>query len=447
MIGFRDPHALAGLDGKEPILLALSGGADSAALLTMLADHCKKNGAPLYAAHVDHMIREDEHGRDRDFCRRLCEGYGVRLFVLEADVPAIAAESGESTELAARRVRYEYFAKIMAENSIPLLCTAHNADDNLETLIFNLTRGTGLRGMCGIPRVRKVDGGLLVRPILDMTKDEILDFCRERGLEYVTDSTNADDAYSRNRIRLHVIPELRRLNPDVAHTASRFSESLSLDYRFIAARAEELITEKGLSVDMLAKADPAVARHALALAFERVCGGHLEAVHVEALAELCENRRGFSSVSLPCAMRGRIENGYLRFSREERDPQTHKNYEITLKTGKNILSEHIILYVSGKNETNVYKFATRATIASDKIVGDLYVRNRRAGDKILMRGMHRDLRKLMNEKKIDPELRDSWPVICDGEGILYVPGVGLRDGVGRSLGSEYIEISADIQNS
>jgi tRNA(Ile)-lysidine synthetase-like protein len=255
----------------------------------MLVDHCKKNGAPLYAAHVDHLIREDEHGRDRDFCRRLCESYGVRLFVLEADVPTIAAESGESTELAARRVRYEYFAKIMAENSIPLLCTAHNADDNLETLIFNLTRGTGLRGMCGIPRVRKVEGGLLVRPILDMSKDEILDFCRERGLEYVTDSTNADDAYSRNRIRLHVIPELRRLNPDVAHTASRFSESLSLDYRFIAARAEELITQKGISVDMLAKADPAVARHALSLAFERVCGGHLEAVHVEALAELCEN--------------------------------------------------------------------------------------------------------------------------------------------------------------
>ncbi|MBQ8388337.1 MAG: tRNA lysidine(34) synthetase TilS [Clostridia bacterium] len=447
MINFRDPHALAGLDGREPVLLALSGGADSSALLSMLVDHCKKSGAPLYAAHVDHLIREDEHGRDRDFCRRLCESCGVPIFVLEADIPAIAAESGESTELAARRVRYEYFASLMREHSIPLLCTAHNADDNIETLIFNLTRGTGLRGLCGIPRVRRVEEGMIVRPILDMTKDEILDYCRERGLEYVTDSTNGDDSYSRNRIRLHVIPELRRLNPDVAHTVSRFSEAVSLDYRFISSCAEELISERGISVSELRSTDPAVARCAIALAFEQACGSHLEAVHVEALAELCENGRGFSSVSLPCSMRGRIEGDYLRFSKDEREPQTCENYEITLKTGKNILGEHIILYVSEKNEKNIYNFATRATIASDKIVGDLYARNRRAGDKILMRGMHRELRKLMNEKKIDPELRDSWPVICDGEGILYVPRIGLRDGAVGSPSSEYIEISADIQNS
>ena len=445
MIGFRDPHALAGLSGSESVLLALSGGADSSALLHALATHCKKNGATLYAAHVDHMIREDEHLRDAEFCRALGEKYGIHVFMLEADVPAISAESGESEELTARRVRYGFFAKIMQENNIPLLCTAHNADDNLETLIFNLTRGTGLRGMCGIPEVRPVEGGTLVRPILGVTKDEILAYCAENGLEYVTDRTNLDDAYSRNRIRLHVLPELRRLNPDAARAASRFSASVTEDYRFIRSRALMLVGDDGaVNLRELESADPAVARHAIALGFERSASLQLEAVHVDALLELCRMARSFSSLSLPGGMRGRIEGAYLRFSADVRDKKTDGDFEIPLKTGKNMLCEHIILYLSPKNEKNIYKCATQETIAFDKINGGLYARNRRPQDKIFLRGMHRDLRKLMSEKRIPPELRGKLPVICDGSGILYVPFIGLRDGAACGKDSDYVQISADI---
>ena len=142
---FVPPHEMLSLPKETPVLLAFSGGADSASLLDMLSVSCKECGAPLYAAHLDHMIRKDEHERDRLFCQKAAENYGIRLFTECADIPAIAKENGQSEELAAREVRYSFFLKIMREYSIPILVTAHNADDNLETLIFNPTRGGGAR--------------------------------------------------------------------------------------------------------------------------------------------------------------------------------------------------------------------------------------------------------------------------------------------------------------
>ncbi len=434
MIIFKDPHKLAGLDSKEPILLALSGGADSSALLDLLAEHCKKNGSALYAAHVDHMIREDEHERDRRFCEALAKKYGIEIFTLEADLPRIAAESGESLELAARGVRYAFFSEIMRKNNIKILATAHNADDNLETVIFNLARGTGIRGACGIPPVRSFDGGLIVRPILEAEKSDILAYCDRRGLEYVTDRTNADDSYSRNRIRLNVIPELRKINRSAAECATRFSRSLSLDCDFIEKSAEALIESDGsIKISALLSSHLSPARCAVALAYEKVCQSSLETVHIDAVIELCKNGKGFSSISLPSNMRARIENGVLRFIPDQKERRANEFYEINLQTGKNILDRHILLYVDRQNDKNIYKSATQITIASDKIIGSLYARTRKPGDRIFQNGMHKELRKLMNEKKIPPELRDSLPVICDGEGILWVPYVGARDGVCKNL--------------
>ena len=199
-----------------------------------------------------------------------------------------------------------------------------------------------------------------------------------------------------------------------------------------------------MSLASLISADPAVARHAIALGFERAASLQLEAVHVDALLELCTRARSFSSLSLPGGMRGRIEGAYLRFSADVRDKKVGGDFEIPLETGKNMLSEHIILYLSPKNEKNVYKCATQETIAFDKIIGGLHARNRRPQDKILLRGMHRDLRKLMSEKRIPPDLRGKLPVICDGAGILYVPFIGVRDGAACGKGSDYVQISTDI---
>ena len=446
MIKFRSPHELSGLGASEPILLALSGGADSSALLELLAAYCRECGAMLYAAHVDHKIRPGEHERDRRFCEALAKKYGVKLFTLEADLPKIAAESGESLETAARRVRYRFFAEIMAENGIKILATAHNADDNLETMIFNLARGAGLRGTCGIPPVRSFEGGFIVRPILEAEKAEILEFCRERALEFVTDSTNADDSYSRNRIRLRVISELRRINPAAARSATRFSASAALDLDFIEKSAAELVESDGsVKLSSLLSAHPALSRHALSIAFSRVSDASLEGVHIDALLELCNGGKGFSSISLPGNLCARIENRYLRFLPDKIEKNEVGFPEIKLSAGKNTLDRHILLYVECEKGKNIYKSATRMSIASAKIKGGLVARPRRAGDRILQNGMHKDLRKLMNEKKIPPELRSSLPVVLDDEGIIWVPYIGARDGLGRPNNeSSFVTLSFEV---
>ena len=143
---------------ERKILVAFSGGADSSLLLYALHDLCKENDFSLFAAHVNHGIRGDEAIRDRDFCVGVCKKMGIEIFVLDADVPSIARETGKSIESAARDVRYDFFADVMAKNDIDILATAHNADDNLETLIFRLARGTGLRGLCGIDYVTGIAG-------------------------------------------------------------------------------------------------------------------------------------------------------------------------------------------------------------------------------------------------------------------------------------------------
>ncbi len=445
MIKFTSPHALAGLPENEPILLALSGGADSAALLDLLARHASEHGCALYAAHVDHLIRADEHERDRRFCESLAARYGIGIFTKKADVPRLAAESGDSLETAARRVRYEFFAEIMKENGIKILATAHNADDNLETLIFNITRGTGLRGVCGIPPTRDFEGGIVVRPILGAKKAEIIAYCDKNGLAYVQDSTNSDVSYARNRIRLNVLPELRRINAGASEAAKSLTESLALDYDFISSEAKKLIAPDGsLPLDALRQAHPALCRHAVALAFAEAADTALEAVHIEAIEELCRKAKSFSRVSLPASMCARIENGALRFLPDDKSEKTTENYEISLRMGKNPITRHIILYVTEQNDKNIYKSATRIILNSDKIIGELVARPRRAGDKILMNGMHRDLRKLMNEKKLPPELRSALPVISDDEGVLFVPYIGARDGARGGQHNICIELTEEI---
>ena len=207
---FTAPHTLSGMPESTPILVAFSGGADSSALLLMLCEYSKQSGARIYAAHVNHQLRGDEADRDEAFCRQTAESLGIELFVCRRDVKKYADESGKSIETAARDVRYEFFDKLMREHSIPLLATAHNANDNLETMIFNMTRGCGLSGMCGIPETRPCAYGTVIRPILSMSKADIINYCRANSLDFVTDSSNLSDDYTRNKIR-HNIPQFIKI--------------------------------------------------------------------------------------------------------------------------------------------------------------------------------------------------------------------------------------------
>ena len=311
------PHELSRMAKHTPILLALSGGADSRALLHLLSLYCRESGAPLYAAHVDHMIRGDDAARDREFCQELCKSYGVECFVLQCDVPARARETGLGLEETARQVRYEFFESLMREKNIPILATAHNADDALETLIFNISRGCGLRGICSIPETRPFAEGILIRPLLRTSKADIVSFCEQNKLIFVTDGTNADDTYSRNYIRLHIIPELKQLNAGVLKNVARLYGAARQDLDYIESEVEKYFSREGENANSLASLrtlHPALLCRVLGELYSRASGGGK-------VAELVERGVGNSSVSLPCLIRAQIKNKRLIFV-----PDPRKNF-------------------------------------------------------------------------------------------------------------------------
>ncbi|MBE6590329.1 MAG: tRNA lysidine(34) synthetase TilS [Ruminococcaceae bacterium] len=428
------PHALCSLPTDAPVLLGFSGGADSTALLHVLLAMKETYGFPLYAAHLDHGIRGAEAARDRAFCESVAARLGIELFVGEADVPARALASGISLEEAARKERYAFFADVMKKKEIPILVTAHHADDNLETLCFRLARGTGVRGLGGIPACRPFENGFLVRPLLGVTRAELLDFCRENTIEYVTDSTNADVAYTRNRIRRDVLPVLEALYPGAAERASCLCEELHEDDAFLSSLSRELLGKctcaDALDLAKLREAPRPVRRRAITMWAEAQCGNLLH-VHTEALLRLCEEEHPHMEVALPGDLIGCCERGRLYVRKKELLP--HPSYRIPFAFGREAVpnTEFCVYAAQLEAKIKVHNLSTAPYIILtrefDIINKGAYWRERRAGDTILLRGMHRKLRKLQNEAKLPPRLRMRLPVLCDGEGVLWAPFVGARD--------------------
>ncbi len=443
---FTLPHILSGLSADAPILVGFSGGADSTALLNMLALYGELHGAPVYAAHVNHGIRGEEADRDEEFCRQTCAALGIELFVLRADVPAIAKERGDSIETAARQVRYDFFDSVMKDKGIPLLATAHNADDNLETMLFNLVRGSSLSGIKGIPETRSCRYGTVIRPILSMSKADILSFCEANSLSYVTDSTNTDTDYTRNKIRAEIIPLLCEINGGAVKNSARLAASLRADALCLDSMAnmfsEGLCENFSVEAEKLCGSPEAIANRALVSMYRELSGGEsLEFSHILALRQLAKKAVPHSAVTLPHGFEGVIENGRLVL-RKKTAPTATEPYRQELNEGKNVISQINceIVIVSSQNAKNIYKNSIPLSLASAKIVGGLYARPRAEGDKIFMGGMHKSVKKLMCDKKVPLELRGRIPVICDGEGIVAIPLVGIRDDCRPRAGSPSTEL-------
>ena len=220
------------------VIVGYSGGADSSCLLRFMAEWCRDNGVVLAAAHVNHMIRGKEADRDEIFCRETAEKLGVRIYVKRVNVPQEAKERGVGTEEAARDVRYDFFGelseKLTGKADGAIIATAHNSTDNLETVLMNLMRGAGLHGMTGISPVRD---GRIVRPLIEDSGESIRAWCRENGVEYVTDSTNEETDCTRNAIRHSVLPEIRKICSSPEEMATRMTSLLKTDDEYLTKTA------------------------------------------------------------------------------------------------------------------------------------------------------------------------------------------------------------------
>ena len=218
------------------VAAALSGGADSVSLLRALLMLREELGISVRACHLNHCLRGEESDQDERFCEELCGELSVPLDKARIDVSALKGKH-ESVEEAARRERYGFFREVLKNADISdkaaVIATAHTASDNAETVLFNLTRGTGAGGLCGIPPVRRSEGLSVIRPLIGCTRGDVEGFLNALGQGYVTDKSNLSVEYSRNRIRLNVVPELEKINPSLAETITRMTKNLRGDNEFL----------------------------------------------------------------------------------------------------------------------------------------------------------------------------------------------------------------------
>ena len=474
-VGYTDPDDMISLPENAPMLIGYSGGIDSSVLLFLAYHHQKQKSAPLYLCHLHHGIRGKEADRDAEFAEQVAEAYGIKAFIVRRDIPTIAKETGESIESAARRVRYEVFEALMREHHIPILLTAHNADDTLETMLFHLIRGSGLTGLSSIPPVRSVEkNGFLLRPLLNTPRSEIERFAAQYHVPYVEDSTNSDVVYTRNKLRREVIPKLREILPSAVSNAARSAALLREDRAYLDAAAERLCTSarigETLSLTPLQNIEDAMLSRVLLLYWkERIPDlDEYSEVHLRELIALVHSGREDEARSLRKST-ARIIKGRLLISNEKNAPSPPP-LDRTFFLGENRIEERelnislTLLHTNdrspssnsrtenGNRQRNIYNSATQIHLCFDTIshmgfsAPELSVRSRRPGDKILYRGMHRSLRTLCNEAKLSKKEREALLLFTLGEEILWIPGLALRDGITADQGTERV-LSIHVSSS
>ncbi len=386
----------------DTVICAVSGGADSVALLFAL--HLLKDNLSitLEAAHFNHGLRGAESDRDEAFVGSLCQRYDIPLHVQRGAV----MPGKKGLEAAARDARYAYFETLPGK-----IATAHTADDNAETVLMHMVRGTGLKGLGAIAPVR----GRYIRPMLLITRQQVLEFLEEYHLEHITDSSNASDAFLRNRLRHHVMPLLAVENPCLAESMSEMALRLRQDEQALCADLE--ITQT-LSVKAL-RDMPAARRSRLLMAFLERCGVREPTAEHICLAEsLVFSPKPSARASFP---------GGVVLSRAYDCLMPLTAVDALCETqvpcpGEVVLSQ-LGLRLRCERANSIVNTADTFTVAAQ---GKIYLRSRRAGDRLRLSGGTKTLKELFIDRKIPAHERLHIPVLADSQGVLGVWGIGVN---------------------
>lgn len=400
------------LEPGDQVIVALSGGADSVSLLLALYDLKHILDIDLSAIHVNHCLRGKESDSDEQFCTELCSRLNVPLIKKSFDVMDYARRNRLSTELAARNIRYEFFK----ENSNgKKIATAHTANDNAETVILNLTRGTGIKGISGIPPVRNN----IIRPLINTTRESIEQYLKSKNQDYVTDKTNLSDDYTRNRIRHNVIPVLKQINSSLFDTISSDSDNFRLDDSFIRFESE-----KAYSICHIKDNTMAGLQNYHKAIRHRCISSFLNDNNIEV------NHKRIEQIDAILTDKGKINlcNDIYIIS---------SGNELTISTIKSSTTEHVCCTLSESVCAFLDKKITvtctdhlpdgeNIVLDADKISGKLIARNRMPGDRIKLKGndFTSSVKKLFN-KNIPLSERDKLCFICDDDGPLYIEKTGI----------------------
>ena len=417
------------IPAESNVCCALSGGADSVALLLGILALRDELSIGVSAVHVNHHLRGEESNRDGQFCRELCRKLGIRLHVHHCDVMGYREENGGSIETAARTCRYEAFSMEKG-----FIATAHTASDNLETILQRLARGTGLHGLCGIP-VRR---SRFIRPILFASREEVEEFLREQGQDYVTDSSNESDDYTRNRIRHNIVPLLRELNPSVEKTAANMCRTLRRDDNHFEAEAEGYFCDhfrEPACLKKLSKIPEAVRVRCMARLLD------LHGISYD--ARMLEDMERLVKTGGRCHLAGEYDcldsRDELVLTYKEADMQNVSR--MLIQTGEQSIYQGFGVQcriINEKNEINaciVDRNFTNCLLDYDKIKGCITLRGRIPGDKIHLAG--RDFTASI-KKRIQEDIplhrRKTLHFLEDEEGTVYAEGIGIADRVKPEYG-------------
>lgn len=425
----------------DRVLVAVSGGADSCALLLALLELRGEFGlSSVRACHFNHGLRGDASDRDEEAVRALCARKGVPLYTGQGHMASLQKPAGESVESWARKLRYAFFERTAEPGE--LIALAHNRNDSVETVLFHLARGTGLRGLCGIPARR----GRYVRPLIEATRAQIEAYCAQQGIEYCVDETNEDVRYARNRIRKNILPQLAMINAGAVNNIARMCAQARELEQFCARETERLLQEaslqNGWSVETLASADPVIVRFSLKKILESAILSVDEELICRAQAVLAgEYRRTELTAGLFFSRCGGVVTiqRTMPFAAQEaqNSPCPVSRGRNQLTSGESFEAEWSHFEPAG--EKNLQKGLNNSADC-DKIIGKLVFRTRLAGDSYrpVGRGVTKTLKKLFNEAKVPCEERARIPVVCDQAGIVWVKGFGVCDRV--AVGQKTSEI-------
>ncbi len=424
------------------ILCAVSGGVDSICLLHLLWTLAPQEGFSLAAAHYNHQLRGAESTRDQEFVQEWCRERDIPLVTGSGPVAETARSQGSGIEETSRRMRYEFLEKTARDLGADRIATAHTANDNAETVLLHLLRGSGLQGLTGIPPRR----GIIVRPLLTCTRSETEAYCEAHDLSHTEDSSNSDSAYSRNFLRLQIMPMLEQINPRAVESISSAAGRLREDARFLddaaSAQADRLSTfeESALRVpvnDLLQLPPSLRARTVRKLLEQAGAGSDFTAQKLNDMIELCQNDCPSAQISLP---RFVVRREYQDLIISPDAPSARILDPVPVDwDGKTSWDGWTLT----SRTTDCPSQASDGTIYLDRkaLAGRPVIRSRQSGDCIKLPGRPRkSLKKLMIEVKVPARQRESLPILADDTGVLAVAGLGPEESRLARPGQAAVEI-------
>lgn len=425
----------------DKVIVAVSGGPDSICLLHILNSLREFLGIILVAAHVNHCLRGQEADKDESYVKEFCRGIGIECFVLRKNVHEVSKERGISCEMAGREVRYEFFSQLLKRLNAQKIAIAHNSNDQGETVLMRIIRGTGLDGLEGIKAVRD---NIYVRPILDVARKEIEEYCYKNNLSPRIDKTNLESVYSRNKIRLELIPYIQKnFNPDIIDSLNRLASIVRVDNEYINNVSVEAYKkycnknkDKVIIIKEAFKLHEAILVRLLRMALRELKGNlyNFDKNHIGDIINIQKGETG-KSIALPQKVRVINDYGNIQItSVSEKKPIVYEEDQYILKVNeKTTIKGHNLIVdlkiIEDYKKLNLKDKVLVKYFDYDKINGDIKLRYRKNGDRFTPIGMKgsKKLKDLFIDLKIPKEERDIVPLITFNDEIAWVVGYRLSD--------------------